>query len=158
MAAAVYLARALRAVTLIHAVEEDAPREIHGERHLTGTQEARAYLDEVAARVFPPEIEVQRHVHSDLVKDVARSIAEHAGELDADLILMCTHGRGGLRGFMFGRIAQRVSGFATAPVLLFTRPGRGGGRFFMPKDAWLPGWQPRPRRRAKNCGGSCERL
>ncbi len=126
LSAAVYLARALRAkVTLMHTVEKGAPRQIHGERHLSGPQEARGYLDEVAARVFPPEIQVEMHVHGDEVKDVARSIAEHAGELGADLIVMCTHGRGGLRGFVYGRIAQQVSGLATAPVLLI-HPSPGG--------------------------------
>ncbi len=37
LSAAVYLARALRAkVTLMHTVEKGAPRQIHGERHLSG--------------------------------------------------------------------------------------------------------------------------
>ena len=40
------------------------------------------------------------------------------GELGPDLIVMCTHGRGGLRGFMFGRIAQQVVGLDRTPVLL----------------------------------------
>ena len=129
--AAVSLALALKArLTLIHTVEKDAPHEIHGNRHLTGPQEAREYLEEVAAKVIPPEIEVQIHVHGDEVKDVARSIAEHAGELGADLIVMCTHGRGGLRGFMFGRIAQQVTGFATAPVLLIHPSPNGGETAF----------------------------
>ncbi|MDR3569517.1 MAG: universal stress protein [Syntrophobacteraceae bacterium] len=128
LSAAVSLALALNAtVTLIHAVERDAPHEIHGERHLTGPQEARDYLGDVAARVFPPQIPVTAHVHGDAVKDVARSIAEHAVELGADLIVMCTHGRGGLRGFMYGRVSQQVSGFATAPVLLIS-PAAGGAQ------------------------------
>ena len=123
LTAAVYLARTLPArVTLFHAVEKNAPREIHGERHLTGPEQAREYLEEVAARVFPPGIEVSIDVHDDRVKDVARSIAEHAGELDSDLIVMCTHGRGGLRGLMHGRIAQQITGLAAASVLLI-HPG-----------------------------------
>jgi nucleotide-binding universal stress UspA family protein len=117
--AALYFARLMGArVTLIHTVEKDAPREIHGERHLTGELEARQYLEEVAARVFPPQIQVQVHVHGEKIEDVARSIAEHAAELGADLIVMCTHGRGGLRGFMYGRIAQQVSGLSNTPILL----------------------------------------
>ncbi len=119
LVAALALARDIGAeVTLFHAVEKSAPREIHGERHLTGVGEARGYLEELSARIFPPEMKVHIHVHGDEVKNVPQSIAEHAGDLDADLIVMCTHGRGGLRGLMFGRIAQQVSGLATAPVLL----------------------------------------
>jgi nucleotide-binding universal stress UspA family protein len=61
---------------------------------------------------------VERHVHSSEVNDVARSIVDHVGELGTDLIVMCTHGRGGLRGFMFGRIAQQVVRLDGTPVLL----------------------------------------
>ncbi|MDR3556030.1 MAG: universal stress protein [Syntrophobacteraceae bacterium] len=139
LAAALSLARAMGAgVTLLHTVEKSAPREIHGERHLTGQREARDYLREVAARVFPPEIQVEMHVHGDEVKDVARSIAEHAAELRADLIVMCTHGRGGLRGFMFGRIAQQVSGLATAPVLLIHPSAEGAPAVFSCKRMLVP--------------------
>ena len=117
--AAVYLARTLGArVTLFHVIERGAPQEIHGERHLTDPEEAGTYLAEVAARAFPAETPVERHVHIAEVDDVARSIAEHVGELGPDLIVMCTHGRGGLRGFMFGRIAQNVVKLGTTPVLL----------------------------------------
>lgn len=139
LSAAVSLARMLRAkVTLIHAIEKGAPQEIHGERHLVGQQEAREYLEEVAARVFPPQIQVETHVHENEVKDVARSIAEHAGELGADLIVMCTHGRGGLRGFVHGRIAQQVSGFAIAPVLLIHPYAGGGAPVFSCKRILVP--------------------
>ncbi len=112
-------------VTLFHVIERDAPQDIHGERHLTSPDEARDYLDEVAARAFPADILVERHVHSNEVDDVARSIAEHVGELGPDLIVMCTHGRGGLRGWLFGRIAQQVVGLGTTPVLLVPPEGTG---------------------------------
>jgi nucleotide-binding universal stress UspA family protein len=106
------------AVTLVHVIERGAPQDIHGERHLTNPDEARDYLDEVAARAFPADVTVERHVHTSEVKDVARSIAAHVGELGPDLIVMCTHGRGGLLGIMFGSIAQQVVGLGTTPVLL----------------------------------------
>ena len=124
--AAVSLARTLgAAVTLFHVIERGAPQDIHGERHLTSPDEARDYLDEVSARAFPADISVERHVHSSEVNDVARSIAEHVGELGPDLIVMCTHGRGGLRGLMFGRIAQQVVRLGKTPVLLVP-PGPTG--------------------------------
>lgn len=117
--AALCLARILGArVTLLHAIERGAKQKIHGERHLTDPEEARSYLDEVAVRAFPADIPVRRHVHSNEVNDVARSIVDHVGELGPDLIVMCTHGRGGIRGFMFGRIAQQVVGLDKTPVLL----------------------------------------
>ena len=121
-----YLAGVLGAtVTLLHVVERDAPREIHGDRHLRDFAEATAYLDEIAARAFPPDIHVKRHVHDTEVTDVARGIAGHVGELGPDLIVMCTHGRGGLRGWMFGRIAHQVVNLGTRPVLL-VQPAESG--------------------------------
>jgi len=128
--AAVYLAEALGAgVTLLHVIERNAPEEVHGERHLTDAEEARKYLDEVAERTFPPQMRVERHVHGNEAKNVAQSIAEHVGELGSDLIVMCTHGRGGLRGFMFGSIAQQVAGLGTTPVLLVPPAAAGAAAF-----------------------------
>jgi nucleotide-binding universal stress UspA family protein len=117
--AAVYLARTLGAmVTLFHVIERGAKQEIHGERHLTDAKEAKGYLDEVAVRAFPADIPVERHVHNSEVNDVARSIVDHVGKVGPDLIVMCTHGRGGLRDFMFSSIAQQVVGLDRTPVLL----------------------------------------
>ncbi len=124
--AAIHLARLLGAsLTLVHVIERDAPAEIHGEHHLTDPDEARAYLDEAARRAVPSDVRLEKHVHTSEVRNVARSIAEHVGELGPDLIVMCTHGRGGLRGFMFGRIAQQVVDLGTTPVLLVS-PGADG--------------------------------
>jgi nucleotide-binding universal stress UspA family protein len=124
--AAAYLARTLGAsVTPIHIIERGAPQEIHGERHLTDPDEACAYLDEVAAHAFPPEVKVESHVHTAEVSDVARSIVAHVGDLGPDLIVMCTHGSGGLRAWLFGSIAQQVIALGTTPVLLI-QPQRGG--------------------------------
>jgi len=117
--AGVHLATMLGSmVTLLHVIERGAPQEVHGERHLHDAVEAGEYLDEVAARAFPAGARVERHVHSAEVDNVARGIAMHVGELAPDLILMCTHGSGGLRGWMFGRIANQVVKFGTIPVLL----------------------------------------
>ena len=121
--ASAYLAQTLDAsVTLLHLIERDAPLEIHGDRHLNDPDEACAYLDEVATRAFPPNLQVERHVHTTAVSDVACSIVDHAGELTPDLIVMCTHGRGGLRGWLIGSIAQQVIKLGTTPVLLIRPP------------------------------------
>jgi nucleotide-binding universal stress UspA family protein len=105
-------------VTLFHVIERGAKQEIHGERHLTDAKEAKGYLDEVAVRAFPADIPVERHVHNSEVNDVARSIVDHVGKVGPDLIVMCTHGRGGLSDFMFSSIAQQVVGLDITPVLL----------------------------------------
>lgn len=124
--AAAYLAEKFRSrVTLIHLIEHHAPPEVHSDRHLTEASEAQAYLDEVAQRAFPAGTPVERHVHTIEVSDVARSLVAHAGELGVGLIVMCTHGRGGLRQWLFGSIAQQVAGHGTTPVLL-VRPTETG--------------------------------
>ena len=122
--AAATLAKTLDArVTLIHVIEQRAPQEVHGERHLSDPIEASAYLGEVAARAFSPGVHVEQHVHTAEVRDVARSIVEHAGELQPDLIVMCTHGRGGLRTWLLGSIAQQIITLGVTPVLLIQPDG-----------------------------------
>jgi nucleotide-binding universal stress UspA family protein len=126
--AAAFLAERLNAtITLVHIVERDAAAEIHGERHLTSPDEACAYLGEVAARAFPSRQDVERHVHTTETDDVALGIASHIEELAPDLIVMCTHGRGGLRDVLYGSIAQQVVAHGTVPVLLI-QPGVDGSR------------------------------
>lgn len=114
-----YLADALDArITLIHVVEKDAAASIHGERHLTGHAEAAAYLDRIRQREFPAERPVALHVHESTVKDAAAGIVEHQDELAPDLIVMCSHGWGGVRDLLFGSIAQQVITAGRVPVLL----------------------------------------
>lgn len=117
--AAVYLAKLLDStVTLVHVIERNAPKEIHSERHLTNPEEAQAYLDEIARLWFPQDTKVESHVHTRLVSDVARSIVDHADELQPDLVIMCTHGRRGPKDVLFGSIAQQVIALGETPVLL----------------------------------------
>ncbi|MBI5894817.1 MAG: universal stress protein [Desulfobacterales bacterium] len=126
--AAVCFAGALKArVTLLHVIEADAPPAVHGERHLTDPLEAAAYLEEIGRRFFAPEIGLERHVHTLAMKDVARGIVLHEAELAPDLVIMGTHGRGGLRGLLFGRIAQQVVAVGNLPVLLI-RPEAPSGQ------------------------------
>jgi nucleotide-binding universal stress UspA family protein len=114
-----YLADAMDAsVTLLHVIERGAPAEVHSERHLTNPEEADAYLKEVAQSKFPEIKHVETHVHTVEVKDVAQSIADHSEELGPDLIIMCTHGKGGPRDLLFGSIAQQVVSIGEVPVLL----------------------------------------
>jgi len=123
--AAHYLARILGAhVTLIHILERGAAASVHGERHLTEAREADRYLAEIARRTFPAGTPVSRHVHAEAMESVARGIVDHQAEFAPDLILMCTHGRGGLRELLFGRIAQQVVASGRTPVLLMRPHGK----------------------------------
>lgn len=103
------------AVTLLHVLEADPPAEVHGESHLGNRADAIAYLDEVATRFAGLQVSV--HVHAEPERDVSQSIVDHAEEIDADLIVLANHGRGGLRGLFFGRVAQQVLQRGRRPVL-----------------------------------------
>lgn len=120
LAPAAILARKLDShVMLLHVIEQSAPSEVHKEHHITNPDEARTYLDRVAARAFPNGIDVQTHVHTAPVSDVASSIVDHANEeFKPDLIVTCTHGRGGVRDVLFGSIAQQIVAQGTTPLLL----------------------------------------
>ncbi len=112
------MARCLGAeIMLLHIVEERAPQTIHGEPHLTSASQAEAYLERVASQLGPG-LTVEQHVHGTEEHDVALSIASHAGELDADMIALCTHGRGGPRRVVSGSIAQQALQRVTTPILL----------------------------------------
>ena len=87
--------------------------------------EATNYLDDISARLQASGLSVQCHVHTEREADVARSIAAHAAEWNADLVLLCTHGRGGLRDFLLGSIAQQVLQHGALSILL-VRPEPGG--------------------------------
>jgi nucleotide-binding universal stress UspA family protein len=116
--AAAYLAEKLGArVTLLHVIEQHAPEEIHGQRHLTNREEAEAYLEEVAGRAFPSTIRVECQVSGAESKGVARSLQEYAAAKAVDLIVMCRHGRSGLRRLLMGSNAQQVIRFGGIPVL-----------------------------------------
>jgi len=118
--AAVSLAQRFKApVTLLHIIEQDAPDEVHRDRHLTEAREAEAYLAETAMRVFTPEMKVNLHVHTSPVADVARSIVDHSSdEIQPDLIILCSHGNSGMHDLVFGNIAQEVAALSGTTVLL----------------------------------------
>jgi nucleotide-binding universal stress UspA family protein len=114
---AVCLAKSLRAgISLIHIIEKNAPSEVHGEKHLHDVPTAEAYLKDISERWFSDVADLNTHVHSEEVADVAKSILQHVDESHSDLTLMCTHGRTGAMQFLYGSIAQQIAA-AAVPVL-----------------------------------------
>ena len=106
-------------VTLLHVIEQDAPSEVHADRHLTEPHEATEYLKDIAKRAFPPKVKATTHVHTAPVSDVTRSIVEHATtEFKPDLIVICTHGKSGIHDAFFGNIAQQIAAQGKTPLLI----------------------------------------
>jgi len=105
-------------VQLLHIVEHEAPSAVHGERHLGTAEDATAYLNSIAARLRDEGLTVSIHVHDDPERDITQSIAVHATELDADLVVLVAHGEGGWRNFVFGRVAQQVALHGSRPAIV----------------------------------------
>lgn len=114
------LARSLKAeVVLVHVLErpQDVPwwlaeQEYHARRGAL-EDEARKRLEELDKTHFP-SAEVRRLVRAGSPAD---EIVEAASEEDADLIVIGTHGRGGLSRVLFGSVAENVMRHADCPVL-----------------------------------------
>jgi nucleotide-binding universal stress UspA family protein len=137
--AAEYLARVFGAkITLVHIIEKDGQAVVHGERHLTQPAEAEAYLAQIRQRAFAPETAVSLHIHESAMQDVAQGIVEHQDELAPDLIVMCSHGRGGFRDLVFGSIAQQVITSGRVPVLLVRPQAADGQKSFECRSILAP--------------------
>lgn len=105
-------------VTLIHIIEKNAPPAIHGDRHLTNKQDAVDYLANIQSQYSDEAVAVDAHVHEEIVSDISQSIVDHAGEMEPDLIVMCTHGETGLRDLVIGSMAEQVINRGKTPILL----------------------------------------
>lgn len=126
--AAAYMSGVFNArVTLVHVIEINAPEKIHGQPHLRDAEEAKSYLEKISREMFPDNADIECHVHTSAVKDVTGSIVQHVDELGSDLIIMCSHGYGGLRDILFGSIAQQVISLGSTPVLII-RPESEGSK------------------------------
>jgi nucleotide-binding universal stress UspA family protein len=69
---------------------------------------------EAAERICSPETTVE---HTILEGNPEREIIDHATENDSDLIVMGTHGRGGIDRLLLGSVAEHVVRRSPVPVL-----------------------------------------
>jgi nucleotide-binding universal stress UspA family protein len=125
-------------VTLVHVIEKKAPPEVHGEPHLQDPEAAERYLAEIAGRSLPHVQRIERHVHTGEVRDIAAGIVQHIKEFATDLTVMCAHGRGGVRDWLFGNIAQQVINLAASPVLVIKASGAGPAKAFYCRRLLVP--------------------
>jgi len=78
--------------------------------HAAGEEAVGAVADRAEEAGVEVETDLRRG-------DPHREIIDYAGEVDADLIVMGTHGRTGLDRYLIGSVAERVVRTADAPVL-----------------------------------------
>jgi nucleotide-binding universal stress UspA family protein len=93
-----------------------------------GQDHVRAYLERVRDRISAEQglrvIIAIRDPANEGARDatIADELAADAAATDTDLIVMTTHGRGGLARFWLGSVADKVLQAAPAPLLLVRPP------------------------------------
>ena len=83
--------------------------------HAYYLEESQASLLEAQKKLDAAGCSHTTHIH---VGQPAEVIAKLAAEQGCDLIVMGTHGRGGIAGLVTGSVANRVLHLASCPVLL----------------------------------------
>lgn len=125
------LAQACDAEIILHYVlESEPPEQVHGEPHLTSAEAANRYLAQLRQRLSPYNVPLRnlvvaapssgRYRERSLSNggSVAACIAQEAQELGAQIVVLTTHGRSGLRGLLFRHIAENVLQQAERPTLV----------------------------------------
>ena len=122
---------------VLHVVEDLSarPSPVPGMPIDTGTlqrtleEDARANLSKLLA----PSERMEVHAHLDCVVSAwpGQAILGYAREQEIDLVIVGTHGRGGLARFFLGSVAQQVARTAGCPVLTV----RAHARDFVLPDA-----------------------
>jgi nucleotide-binding universal stress UspA family protein len=123
------LAKALNAaVRLVHIVDE-TPLTLNPEA-ATATaplleqfaESGKQVLQEAAAAAQREGVQVETAMYENLAGRVADRILDEAANWPADLIVMGTHGRRGIRHAVLGSDAEAVVRSAKVPVLLVRSP------------------------------------
>jgi len=83
---------------------------------------ARLRLERLARKRIDPKL---RHTFHVTTGDPGGEVVHLAEQIGADLIVMATHGRRGLRRFLLGSVAERVVREAPCPVLTIKPKARG---------------------------------
>lgn len=87
---------------------------IQGRGHHRTLDEARTALEEFAGREVSPELGMRMVVRTGSAAEEIKRFAEDEG---ADLVVMATHGRTGLRHMVLGSVAEKVVRISSVPVL-----------------------------------------
>ena len=108
---------------LLHAVVLHADDPNDPAHHFPDAEEIRKRLEQTAERRMATGLEARStdgltvHRHQRRGISVAPVILEQAGAIDADLIVMSTHGRRGLENMLLGSVTEEVLRLAECPVL-----------------------------------------
>lgn len=107
-------------VQVVRPADVSTPLTVRSDAEAT-EEEAKAYLDAVAASLRAPSFAVATRASAREVGQPASALARMAREEQADLIVMATHGRGGLARLVLGSVATDLLPRADVPIA-FVRP------------------------------------
>lgn len=82
-------------------------------------REARRHLEKLVLEQVPTEVPVDAEI---LTGNAVEEVIRYAREVNADLIVMATHGRGGVSHMLMGSTAEHVVRKAPCPVLTLKQP------------------------------------
>lgn len=117
-----------RPVRLVHVqVIPTWPAELPNPAPLSTTlgclrQGSDSYLEQVTLRFAVPDLRLESVVLPHDHLEVGHTIADYAEQVDAGMVVMATHGRGGVRRAWLGSVADYLVRNVTLPVLI-VRPG-----------------------------------
>ena len=108
-------------ITLLHAetapLYPDEPFGYYLENAADARRDAAERLRDYASQKVP----ASAHVETTIIEDIpARAIVDTADKMDADLIVMGTHGRHGLTRALLGSVTEHVLRMTSRPVLSVT--------------------------------------
>jgi len=114
---------------------------LHAYRPRTLQPEADPELDLIQEHADLASGLRERGVHASTWLSYAEpgpAIVETAADLRADLIVMSTHGRGGVGQLMYGSVAEYVARHSTVPVILVTSKSRSRWADQLPLHVVVP--------------------
>ncbi len=128
-------------ISLVHAVEHPVYPEAFGSLAIdvvTPGQAAQARMAEMAARMLPAGLAGETIV---CYGSASGNICASADDLNADLIVISTHGRTGLSRGLLGSTAERVVRYAHCSVLTVRRRAEAGSLDGLKEAGDRPPWQ-----------------
>ncbi|MCC7104981.1 MAG: universal stress protein [Chloroflexi bacterium] len=103
-------------IKLVQAVQAYTPPGTDpSEAQVEVTQCAEEYLSTAADRLLAEGIKAEPHVYYD---EPVPAILDAANRQHADMIVMSTHGRGGIARMLYGSVADQILRRSTVPVLV----------------------------------------
>ena len=111
------------ALHMLHAVVLHADDPNDPAHHFPDTEEIRVRLEEIAEDRMANQLQTRRAREVDVIRAQRRGmsaapvILEYAEEIDADVIVMSTHGRRGLSHALLGSVTEEVVRLSQCPVL-----------------------------------------